>query len=204
MVSVTVGWYERDGQRVAQLMVFGPDGDASGNYRNEPRGMKDILMERGLWRQGLLMKCGGANKCADDATSCCATRILSVQDDFRKQKSLVEEILKAEGKCHICIFLLKYHCEINFIEYFWGIVKRWLREHCDYSFDTIRANMPTAMASVPVELIRKWEHRAWRFIDAYTEGLDAKDAQAKVKQFSSRQYKSHRRIPDTVAQALDQ
>ncbi len=32
------------------------------------------------------------------------------------------------------------------------------------------------MASVPVELIREWEHRAWRFIDAYKEGLGAKDA----------------------------
>jgi len=92
---------------------------------------------------------------------------------------------------------------MNFIEYFWGAVKRWLREHCNYSFQTLRENMPKALASVSVELIRKWEHRAWRFIDAYTNGLDAKDAQKQVKAFSSRRYKSHRRVPETLVQALD-
>ncbi|KAI0027157.1 hypothetical protein K488DRAFT_62546, partial [Vararia minispora EC-137] len=48
-----------------------------------------------------------------------------------------------------------------------------------------------------------WEHRAWRFIEAYSEGLEAKAAQKQVKEFSSRRYASHRRIPEHVAQALD-
>ncbi|EJF62740.1 hypothetical protein DICSQDRAFT_30294, partial [Dichomitus squalens LYAD-421 SS1] len=95
-----------------------------------------------------------------------------------------------------CIFLPKSHCEINFIEYFWGAVKHWLQEHCDYTFETLRENMPKALRSVSVELLRKWEHQAWRCIDAYAEGLGACKAQYKVKEFSSRRYKSHRRIPE--------
>ncbi|KAJ7623777.1 hypothetical protein FB45DRAFT_752730 [Roridomyces roridus] len=95
------------------------------------------------------------------------------------------------------------HAQINFIEYFWGAVKRYLRENCDYTFKTLKENMPKAMASVSVELIRKWEHRAWRFIDAYKSGLAANEAQRRVKEFSSRKYKSHRRITERVASAMD-
>ncbi|RDX40287.1 hypothetical protein OH76DRAFT_1459549 [Lentinus brumalis] len=84
-----------------------------------------------------------------------------------------------------------------------GMKAHWLREHCDYSFETLRQNMPKALRSVPVELIWKWEHRAWRFIDAYAEGLGAREAQKKVKEFSSRKYMSHRRVPEQLAQAMD-
>ncbi|KAI0754671.1 hypothetical protein C8Q80DRAFT_1094743, partial [Daedaleopsis nitida] len=49
-------------------------------------------------------------------------------------------------------------------------------------FETLKENMPQALRSIPVDLIRKWEHRSWCFIDAYTQ----------VKAFSSRRYASHR------------
>ncbi|TBU52039.1 hypothetical protein BD310DRAFT_833073 [Dichomitus squalens] len=116
------GWYDRDGRRVTQTMVFPADHP---DHPNQPKGIKAVLMERGLW------------------------------------------------------------------------------QHCDYTFDTLRENMPKALRSVSVELIRKWEHRAWRFIDAYTEGLGAREAQKKVKEFSSHRYKSHRRVPEQLAQAMD-
>ncbi|KAH7878710.1 uncharacterized protein C8R40DRAFT_1037722, partial [Lentinula edodes] len=85
-----------------------------------------------------------------------------------------------------------------------GMQQRYLREHCDYTFQTLRENMPKALASIKIELIRKWEHRAWRFIDAYSDGLGAKDAVTQVKKFSSRRYTSHRRIPESLARAMDQ
>jgi hypothetical protein len=40
------------------------------------------------------------------------------------------------------------YCELNFIEFFWGAVKRYLHEHCDMSFDTLKENMPLALTSV--------------------------------------------------------
>src|SRR5271168_2379002 len=52
--------------------------------------------------------------------------------DFKAQKSLVQEVITAAGR--LCTFLPKYHCELNFIEFFWGAVKRWLRDNCDYTF----------------------------------------------------------------------
>ena len=170
------------------------------DFPNMPKGAKVILQERGLWKAGLNLRCGKGG-CDDSRTDCCAKRILDLQPDFRDQKSLVQETIEAAG--HICVFLPKYHCEINFIEYFWGAVKHYLRENCDYTFATLKLNMPKALASIRVELIRKWEQRAWRFIDAYAEGLDARAAQLKVKAYSSRRYKSHRRIPETLAREMD-
>lgn len=192
------GWFMRDGACTIQQMSFPPDHP---DHPGEPKGMKEVLIERGLWRPRLTMQCknsknpdGSAKKCAPDSTTCCARRILEHQPDFATQKPLVQEII--EDASHICIFLPKFHCELNFIEYFWGAVKRYLREHCDYTFEGLKANMEVALASVPVTLIRKWENRTKRWMEAYRKGMGTRDAQMEVKKFSSVQYKSHRRAPE--------
>ncbi|KAJ4475283.1 hypothetical protein C8J55DRAFT_536848 [Lentinula edodes] len=82
-------------------------------------------------------------------------------------------------------------------------VKRYLREHCDYTFTTLQENMPKALESVAVATIRRWEHRMQRWMEAYRQGMDAQSAQLHVRQFSSRKYTSHRRIPEAVARAFD-
>jgi hypothetical protein len=41
-------------------------------------------------------------------------RILSHQEDFKNQVSMLEQIITAAG--HLCIFLPKFHCELNPIE----------------------------------------------------------------------------------------
>ena len=84
-------------------------------------------------------------------------------------------------------------------EFFWGAVKRWLRENCDYTFQGLQENLPKALKSVALETIRKWEHRMYRWMDAYRNGLSARDAQFKVKEFSSKKYSSHRRVPESLA-----
>jgi len=55
----------------------------------------------------------------------------------------------------------------------------------------------------PVQMIRRWEHRMYHWMEAYQSGLGTKDAQLQVRKFSSTMYKSHRRIPDGVASAFD-
>ena len=95
------------------------------------------------------------------------------------------------------------HCELNYIEFFRGAVKRWLRDNCDYTFQGLQENLPKALESVALETIRKWEHRMYRWMDAYRTGLSARDAQFKVKQFSSKKYTSHRRVPESLAKQFD-
>ena len=82
--------------------------------------------------------------------------ILDHQPDFAAQRSLVQEVIEEAG--HLCIVLPKFHCEFNFIEFFWGVVKHWLWENCDYMFQTLQANLPKAMDSISKELIRKWQN----------------------------------------------
>jgi transposase len=52
---------------------------------------------------------------------CCAYRVLSLQDDFVNEKPLLQHY--PEGCGHVCLFLPKFHCELNPIEMLWGYAK---------------------------------------------------------------------------------
>jgi len=191
------GWYVcANGNQISQAMVYPPDHP---NFPNEPKGIKAVLMECGLWQGGLHGKCH--SKCNADATACCNKRILESQPDFQVQKPLVQEIIETAG--HTCLFLPKFHCELNFIKYFWGSVKRYLRDHADGSFDMLKANLPQALAAVQLCTIRLWEQRTHRWVEAYRSGLATKEAQNHIREFSSTKYKSHRRVPEAVACIFD-
>jgi hypothetical protein len=79
----------------------------------EVKGLKQMLEEWGfdlhnIWH----MKCSPV--CPIKNTECCMACLLSKQDDFHVQESLLEQKIKARG--HMCIFLPKFHCELNLIE----------------------------------------------------------------------------------------
>lgn len=190
------GWFTRNGQKVVQPMIFPADHP---EFPDQSKGVKQVLLERGLWVDKLKLKC--RDKCQVGLVGCCAKRLLEAQPDFQKQRSLVQEVIEAAG--HLCILLPKFHCELNFIEYFWGAVKKFLRDHCDYTFSTLQENLPKALESVTAETIRKWEHRMWRWLEAYDDGLAAREAQLHVQKYSSRKYKSHRRVPEGWRAELD-
>ena len=90
-----------------------------------------------------------------------------------------QEFIESRG--HFCDFYPKFHCELNFIEFFWGAVERYLRKNCDYTFDTLKANLPKAMAPISIKTIQQWEHHTVRWRGAYGAGLGVKEAQFKVK-----------------------
>ena len=94
------GFYLNE-QKYMQDMVFGNDHPS---YPNSAKGIKQFLQERELYCPDLHGKC---NKCdADSDAICCNKRILESQEDFKAQKSLVEEVIKAAG--HLCILLPKF------------------------------------------------------------------------------------------------
>lgn len=109
------GWFIRDGEKIIQSMLM-PDNHPSD--AGNAKGIKQALLERGLWRSGMLLLCrpkkgqsAEEGKCHPESSNCYATRTLSLQPDFLEQKSLVQETI--EELRHLCIFLPKY-----FIEFF--------------------------------------------------------------------------------------
>ena len=74
----------------------------------------------------------------------------------------------------------------------------------DYTFETLKTNLPKALGSVQLSTIRKWEHQMIWWMEAYRDGKSAKDAQFDVKKYGSRKYTSHRKASETVARRFDE
>ena len=171
-----------------------PDGIVQSMHLSDgqPKGIKLVLEERGLWPQNQLKRiCDDCKKHSPILDNCCAVHVLSLQPDFLAQKPLIREVIENRG--HKVIFYPKFHCELNFIEMFWGAAKRYARNNCDYSFKSLEKIVPEALNSVSLEQIRRYARRSWRFMDAYRKGLTGIAALYAVKQ-----YRSHRRIPENV------
>jgi len=78
----------------------------------QQKGLQQTHQEHGFNTTGMKAKCSPV--CPWENTNCCMAHLLSKQDDFVNQTSMLEQVIKDAG--HKCIFLLKFHCELNPIE----------------------------------------------------------------------------------------
>ena len=76
------------------------------------KGLQQVLEERGFNVSGMRSKCKPV--CPWENDNCCMACLLSKQDDFANQESLLEAMI--QNASHECIFLPKFHCELNPIE----------------------------------------------------------------------------------------
>ena len=53
------------------------------------------------------------------------------------------------------------------MEFFWGMVKKYLRNDCDYTFDTLKEILPKALRSVHIHTIRRSENLVPQSTDAF-------------------------------------
>jgi len=95
-----------------------------------PKGVRMELEERGLWRARLQLQCRKENgnlknQCLSGGT-CCARTLMAKEPDFKAQRSKLEEEVELVG--HQVQFFPKYHCKLNFIEYYWGAAKQYARK----------------------------------------------------------------------------
>lgn len=125
-----------------QSMVH-PDGTA--------KGLKTILNERGI---------NTATLRADDMRT-----LLSYHEDFLTEKTQVEHYVEERG--FKCLFLPKFHCELNPIERVWGQSKVYCRAYTNFTLQRLREIVNPALESVSVNLIRKYYRRVREYERAY-------------------------------------
>jgi hypothetical protein len=175
---------------ISQAMQF-PENYHIRELAGKPKGLKQILKERGLWHREYYTTCPttlGRPGCSPEGM-CCARKILAKEQDFREQKGRLQE--EIEARRHKVIFYPKFHCELNPIESYWCKAKWYAREYCDYSLEGLRRTVPKALASVDKKSIWGFFNRSMRILEAYRDGL-----QYGCEEFKNRVYKAHRRIED--------
>jgi len=147
-------WTDSRGRVHKQKMV---------DKKGAPRGLRAVLTERGLFREGMVK---------EDMVE-----VLSAQPDFANQPTLIEEFLSSRG--HVAIFLPKFHAELNPVELIWAKAKRFARDHNKLKMKHLRKMLPTALTVSLPELQSYFDHcSAW--LSAYAKGLKYVAAKAFV------------------------
>ena len=105
--------------------------------------------------------------------------------DFKSETSGLDRVVTSAG--HHCLFLPKYHCELNWIERYWGAGKKYARRHCGYTLSALRVCVPIALSQTREELPeelhdhvllpvsplfkqRRWARVSWRYAAEYRKG----------------------------------
>ncbi|KAF8218720.1 hypothetical protein L208DRAFT_1348134, partial [Tricholoma matsutake] len=96
---------------------------------------------------------------------------------------------------HICDFYPKYHCELNFIEQYWGAAKLWYRTlMCMSNVVKMEKNMLACLDDVPLLQMRQYGNCSAHFISAYDQGLSGAEAA-----WANHKYHGHWTLPPVMA-----
>ncbi|KAI7954431.1 hypothetical protein MJO28_004831 [Puccinia striiformis f. sp. tritici] len=131
--------------------------------------------------------------------SCCWSKIMAMQSDFVNKRPLLQAIIEDAG--HACLFLPKFHCELNPIELFWSYIKQAYRKqsHLCKTFPQSKALFEEIRKSCPLISIRKYFRRTDRQLSIYQLGYSGPASPLLMKM-----YKTHRCISREAASKIDQ
>jgi transposase len=136
--------------------------------------------------------------------SSCARCTLAKENDFVNQKSGLEEVYIKHNQeyntKHYCIFLPKFHPELNPIERVWCRMKWHCRKFCTGNLDDLTTFMSEGLSPdvLPIAMIRKFVRLQRAYILAYKKKLNIIQGTAWIKQ-----RKSHRGYAAQMDEALE-
>ena len=102
-----------------------------------------------------------------------------------------------------CLFLPKFHPELNYIARIWGRMTYYIRLHCDNTFNTMRLNIVESRGAVslPIAMILRFARTTFVYLLAYRSG---KDSITSAQQTWVKQHRVHRVHSKQMDAALDQ
>ena len=147
-----------------------------------------------------------------------------MEQDFAAECSalqhLVEErVLVAHTSISrgLCLFLPKFHCELNWIERMWGNSKAYTRIHCLYTLPGLRETVPLSLTqdlseipagrrgqadlpAAPIYLQRRWARISRQYMHEFWKGADACTA---IKAVAAKRSKRHHDTSDSRSRVVE-
>ena len=165
--------------------------DVKEGYRGKPKGLKQILWERGLWKDGMIQKITKETDSETDShgrgEDLSMVHVLENCYDFATEKTAFMWLMIERG--HIPEMSPKCHPEVAGvgIEYSWGKSKQFFRRHTDHVgkhlHQNIAMSLDTAPGRLPLYRVRRYARKSRAYRRAY-EGrneMDHEDIEKHVK-----------------------
>ena len=110
--------------------------------------------------------------------TCCMTGALLNQSDFHAAHT-AELFNMIQTRGHRCVFLPKFHSELNPIERWWALMKAYCRDKCRFHITTLEETMLAAVEACTVDhpdFIKKSFQTTLRYMLLYAAGLNGIEA----------------------------
>lgn len=166
-------------------------------------------------RRAAVRVCSHRSRISERNAPCCNISL-------RRQERVTTTGITYTTTRHICLFLPKFHCELNWIERFWGASKHYTRNHCLYTLPGLRETVPLSLSQdlsdvpasmldmltehaehgnppldmpvAPLHLQRRWARISRRYMREYLKGADGCEAIRAVKKHARHRDTSDPRV----------
>lgn len=141
-------------------------------YHGKPKGLKQVLWERGLWKEGMIKTVDPDKDKQGRGHDLSMVHVLENCYDFATERTAFQHMMIERG--HIPEMSPKCHPELAGvgIEYSWGKSKQWFRRHSDHVARNLHENIKESFKLLNLPRVRKFARKTRSYGRAY-DGRDS-------------------------------